>query len=242
MSLGWRHMAAAVAALLCVSVQVPAWSQVLSPEARTGSHVPMNPQVVAGMARGELISEFAKCIFRQYPDRVDYFLRHSDDLKLDPSIKDIRRYLGLSYCLGDAADDQAIAVSGVFHVQSLRDMLAEESYRQANPTMPAVIPAPTTVSRVFFTPPEERGAAQARAEFADCIVEKDKAGADAILRTRRGSLEEKASARALAPVLGVCLLTGQKLALKVENVREFAANGLWQYFEAAKPVRYKGMP
>lgn len=241
MSLGWRHMAAAVAGTLAVGVHGLAAAQGLEPEVQTGSRIPVKPQAVAGHDKFSTLEQFSECVVARSPAKVDYFLRKSDNATTDPAIGRVGRYLPLDLCLGNGDTVEANALLLKTTNQSLRAMLTEAAYKRANQTVPSAV-GTTVTQRAYFSSATEQGPLKAQAYFSDCIVEKDLAGADALVRTHWGSKDEAKAARALAPVLGTCLLAGQTLSLLPQNVRQFVADGLWQRFEASKPISYEGRP
>jgi hypothetical protein len=215
-------------------------AQVLNPEVQTGSRIAVKPKQVTGLERRALLKDFASCVFHSEPDRVDYFLRHSDITDLDPSLGDIVDYLRLDHCIG--AKEVRITQAGAkFSVHALRGWLAEQAYLNDRKVQPVngVDPA---APRPSYAKPADAGRAQALGAFADCVVAQDSADADTLIRTGWGTTEEKQAAMALAPTLGACLPQGQTVSLRIEDVRGFVADGLWQRFEAPMPVTYEGQP
>jgi hypothetical protein len=232
----------AVAGVLTVGVHASALPQRFGPEAPTGSRITVKPQAVVGLDKFSTLQQFSECVITRSPAKVDYYLRKSDNAESDPSLGQVVRYLPLELCLGSGGTVDANALQLTLNNQSLRGMLTEAAYKRANPAVPDASRAPVVRERTYFSPESERGRLKAQAYFSDCIVQKDPTGADALVRTHWGSKEEAIAARALAPVLGTCLLAGQTLSLLPQNVRQFVADGLWQRFEASKPISYEGRP
>ncbi|WP_039858349.1 hypothetical protein [Novosphingobium pentaromativorans] len=215
-------------------------AQVLKPELQTGSRIPVKPKQVTGRERRALLKDFASCVFRSQPDRVDYFLRHSDMTDFDPGLGNIVGYLRLDKCLG--AQEVGITQMGAeFSTHALRGLLAEQAYldnRKAQPENGVE----QSVPRPSYAKAADVSRAQALGAFADCVVAQNSADADNLMRTGWGTVEEKQAAKALVPTLGACLPQGETISLRIEDVRGFVADGLWQRFEAPMPVTYEGKP
>lgn len=226
----------------CASLgTVSAAPQPIEPAQRTGSRIPANPERISGQERRRIFLEFVACVHRKKPNKVNYFIRHSDEFTISPDIKDISQYLDLEECIAEGAIGQTTSVEGRFQVRSLRGWLAELAYVTNNRSLPTA-PIAGVFPRVFYSVGTELSQAQGLGEFADCLASSDPEKLDALVRTGWGSLEEKVVAQSLAPVLGQCLPQGLEVALRVESIRSHAASGLWQRFEAGKPLSYEGRP
>ncbi|MEO7248301.1 MAG: hypothetical protein ABIW31_07565 [Novosphingobium sp.] len=232
------YLAVAIFPMAAVAKEPP--PKPLKPEVQTGSNIRVAPEKIEGARRDELISNFARCIVALSLSRTDYYLRHSDPLAADPNLDPVQ-FLPLSDCLGSAAGINSLESQGRFSHVSLRSWLTEAAYIRVNPRYaPLTVEALPAPSRAYFATGPEMQQAVAMGNFADCVTSRDSAGADAVLRTKRGSVEERAAARALAPVLGACVTAGQILTFNAATIRIYAAEGLWQRYEAAKPAKFKG--
>ncbi|MDX8358256.1 hypothetical protein [Sphingopyxis terrae] len=206
----------------------------MQPEAQIGTRFLKKPTVVNPREAGIERKNFGRCIYGRIPDRVDKLLENSDpeDIEyyaVDTTPERFWQTIGKdNFCGGlnsAVSERRQLTIS----TTAFRSMMLEEAYLarfQKPPTLPA--DATEMTDRRYMT----EGATSARAlgQFADCLVFRDAAGADTLLRTMPGSDEESAAARAMAPTLGACLMQGQKLTLNVANVRAFAADGLWTRF------------
>jgi len=239
--LAFRVNLAVLVAALSVSATASAAPRRLEPDQRTGTRFAANPQAMSGFERRRIFSEFAACVHRRNPNKVDYFIRHSDDRSVSSEISDVASYLNLRECIADGAIGNTSEVEGVFSVRALRGWLTELSYVIHNHSMPNSAAA-SAVPRTFFSIGSKLDEAQGLGEFADCIASMEPEKADSLVRTNWGGQEEMAAARNLAPILGQCLPQGLELAMKVEIIRGYASSGLWQRFEAAKTPRYQGRP
>ena len=229
-------LTASVAPAVAMSAPAP-----IQPEQRTGSRIPANPERISGQERRRIFLEFVACVHRKKPNKVDYFIRHSDDVTVSSDIKDVSEYLDLPGCMADGAIGHTTGVEGRFQVRSLRGWLAELAYVTKNRTLPTA-PVASVLPRNFFAIGSELIQAQGLGEFADCLATTDAEKLDVLVRTAWGSPEERVAAQSLAPILGQCLPQGLEAALRVESIRSYAASGLWQRFEAGKPLGYEGRP
>jgi hypothetical protein len=215
----------------------------LDPYTPTGSNIRQTPTVIQGREKTRLLLAFSKCVQTTTPRKVDFYLRHSDGLMIGAEVGNVVEYLRLPFCMGRVAP--ANMIQGLMRIDPrlLRSWLAEQAYLAENPNFTPVpadaLPAP---ERNYYAPPERLADARAVGALSDCMVANDAAGADRLVRTAWDSNEEASAAQALAPALGACMRAGQKLTLKPENIRGWAAQGLWQRYEAGKPIGYQGRP
>jgi hypothetical protein len=232
-----RH-ASVFAALLACAAAMPAMAKPASggmqPEAQLGTRFLKKPTEVNPREAGIERKNFGRCVYARIPDRVDKLLENSDPEGIEfyaasDSQERFWQAIGKDNFCGDlnsaAADRRQLSMSN----SAFRSLMLEEAYLARFKQAPA-LPADATelANRRYMT----EGATSARSlgQFADCLVFRDVASADALLRTMPGSDEEKQAARALAPTLGACLVRGQTLSLNTANVRAFAADGLWTRF------------
>ncbi len=228
-----------IAVLLAVGSAGPAFAKPSSggmqPEAQIGTRFLKKPTEVNPREAGIERKNFGRCIYARIPDRVDKLLENSDPEGIEyyaagTSRERFWQPIGKDNFCGElnsaASERRQLTISNT----AFRSMMLEEAYLARFKTMPALPEDATEIisDRRYIT----EGATSARAlgRFADCLIFRDEAGADALLRTMPGSDEEKQAARAMAPALGACLMRGQTLSLNTANVRAFAADGLWTRF------------
>lgn len=176
---------------------------------------------------------FGKCVLRSHPEFVAKFVRYSDFRSVDEDamgmkIEDFLKLPSVENCLTNEMSDESSSIKMTIRRSLMRSKFAEALYLQSHEQSPVLAPGSIEpVQRKYISTGDELGKAQGMAQFADCIVFADTQGADALLRTDPGSPKELAAARALAPILGKCLVEGQSLALTPTNIRSLAADGLW---------------
>lgn len=234
-------LAAAVAgAAMCCPMPASAKDvSPLKPLVPTGSLLARPPEEMKGERLDKFFDDMAKCVVSRSAAKADFFLRMSDDFGISDEIGDVTKFLPLSSCVADSADYGAVESQARFTPMALRNWLSEKSYLTQNK---AFVPVPADAA-----PPPERMyfsragvmAGQAYGIFSDCIVRENARAADELIRTKRGSLEERVAAKALVPAMSACLTAGQTLTLNQNIVRGLAAQGLWQRYEAPKPAQYK---
>lgn len=217
---------------LTVMAAVPGLAQ-LKPEAQLGSRVPVKPDAVDPSRAGLVKKGFAQCLYRKAAPKIATFLENSDPASVDfdaAKIAESRlsKELGMDSCLSEQVDATQLGISLTFSPVQLRAMLQEEAYLFKHKVAPSLPEASVEdVNRKYVSGADVLPTAKSMGGFADCIVFRNTAGADAVLRTTPGSKDEQASARALAPTLGDCLVQGHTLTLRPANIRVFAADGLW---------------
>ncbi len=223
--------------LLAWLMPINAYAQ-SSPEARTGSRIPVKPHLLDPVRMGAVVKGFGKCLYAQSKPVVIRLLAASDPMSIDYDAAKIKqsslqRDLGMQKCLGDQAGVDEFALGLKFPPMRLRAMLAEEDYLANHSEVP-ILPkdAGETVSRIFSTKGEKLQSAKALADFADCVVFNDTPRTDAYLRTVPGSAEERVIARLIAPVLGKCLTRGLTLSFTPESIRGIIADGMWTRYNA----------
>lgn len=211
---------------------------------QVGTRFKQKPKV-ADEARQRMQTNYiALCVLKSVPDRVDWFLRNSDDKEYvkPKGSHSIGTYLVIDQCLGDTMNDMTLESTFFMSTSSIRGLLAEQAYLAARPAYQAAPEGAVVPARVFVATGDELPFAQGLAQFEDCIAQTDPAGADALMRTKPASSGELAAAQALAPTLGTCLPKGQTLSFTAQNVRSIAAEALWQRFVAPTAPSYTGQP
>ena len=237
-----KSIASLIAVVACVglagtSAVEAAPSDKLDDYVPTGSHIRLKPTVLDDQKRNIAISAFSRCLVIQAAPKVDHYLRSSDALT---SKEDASKFLPMADCLGEALSD-ADQSQAKFSLQGLRGWLAEQAYLRANKKF--VVPsadAPPLAPRQYFSVDAKLRVAKRVGEFSDCIVASDAAGADAIIRTVRGSKAEFAAAKRFAPTLSACVGGSSEVSFNSETLRAYVADGLWQRYEAGKPTIFKG--
>ncbi len=237
-----QPLASLIVAAACIGLAVTgavkaAPSNELEDYVPTGSHIRLKPTVLDDQKRNIAISAFSRCLVIQAAPKVDHYLRKSDALT---SREDALKFLPLADCLGDALSD-ADQSKARFSMQGLRGWLAEQAYLRTNKKFVAVAAdAPSLAPRQYFSVAPKLRVAKRVGEFSDCIVARDASGADAILRTARGSKAEFEAAKHFASTLSACVGGGSEVSFNSETLRAYVADGLWQQYEAGKPTTFKG--
>lgn len=208
----------------------------LKPETPTGSLIPVKPETVDPQQAGRIRKGFARCVYGTARSKATALLNNSDPETVDlaaAKIKDVKRDLAMESCLGGEVGISQSALGMKIGDSLLRDLLAEEAYLGANkkaPVLPAAPAVPPLLQARYVSTGDALTRAQGMVAFTDCVVLKNVAQADALLRTMPGSKEELAAAKALAPSLGGCLVAGQKATLTATGIRAFMAYAMWNRF------------
>lgn len=210
----------------------------MDPYVPTGSMLKQKPTQLEGDRLNRYFDDMAKCVVRKAPERADYFMRMSDDYGMAEQVSDVVKFLPLPTCVGEASGENSINSVARFTPTALRNWLSEKLYLAAHRSFTPFDPAVAVPERVYFSRTATLRA-QGLGAFSDCLVQQDAAGADALIRTQRGSAEENAAARALVPAMSQCLTSDQTLSLTQELIRGLAAQGLWQRYQAPKAASYK---
>lgn len=105
---------------------------------------------------------------------------------------------------------------------------AEQLYRRRFAALPALDP-----SSVPPASNSDEETLQATLEFADCLIDRNAGGVDALLRTRVGSGGEQAAFRLLAPFYVGCVDAGSSLRLNHVALREALADQIYRRAIAA---------
>ncbi len=211
----------------------------LKPVVPTGSRIAREAEEIKGRRLNQFFDNMARCVVNRAPAKADYFLRMSDDFGMSDAVGDVTEFLPLVSCVGDSADVASLGTQARFTPMALRNWLSEKAYLEQHKQFTAVAAdAPPVPERSYYS---RAGVmkGQAYGIFSDCIVKEDALAADALVRTQRGSPDERAAAAALVPAMSACLPDGQTLTLDQQIIRGLAAQGLWQRYEAPKPVQYK---
>ena len=210
----------------------------LDPAQQAGSKIYSEPSKVQDAAAAARFSKaVAACsYFRLGRDAVDRLLRESDPVSLNvegANLNWIRIERTMKSCMESRMDEYSsnvrLARVGMqFAPSRLRALMLEEAYLGSHEA-PISIPEGATelTNRTYVSTGDDRNRAAGLGNYADCIVYRDAKGADALLRTEPASPEEDQAARALAPVLGGCLIEGQTIEFTPASIRAIAADGLW---------------
>jgi hypothetical protein len=187
---------------------------------------------------------FKHCYYRNYPERAESFLRQTDAYSVGIPKGTIDR-LSLRPNKWSARcqfDQRATVIESrlSFDTRALRYMMAEGAYlyhygdaAPAGMAPDTAAASPTwNVDRHYVSTGEDLGKARFFGDFADCIVAKDPVSADRLVRTEIQSPEERQAAMQLVDALGACLIAGHEFELTPTNIRNFAADGLWQRYVA----------
>ncbi len=208
-----------------------------SAEARTGSRVEQEfrRRDLAQNRDGRYIDQFADCIYDRNRNQVHAFFAASDPVTIDfeslglISERRFQTAFGMGRCMEDVGRSSHTGLMISWSAVSLRLMMMEEAYLDRYPTPPAWLDdEELPVERSYISADEVLGSAMALGTFSDCLATTAPREADALLRTPRRSEAEGAVVQRLVPHLGACLAEGHRLGLEAENVRQFAAEGLWQ--------------
>lgn len=220
---------------LMISALVPALASAqLKPEAPTGSRIGIKPNPVEKRDAGIIKKGFGRCAYAAAPKAAVAFLQNSDLIGIDlksANIKSVSKTFGMETCLGDQVGAAQSALGFKFSINTLHAILAEEAYLSSQRSTPVLAPNATEgLERHYAATGDDLIKARTLGGFADCIVFKDAAGADAVLRTMPGSPAELLAVRALAPTLGACLDDGARVSLTATSIRGYVADGLWNRF------------
>lgn len=210
----------------------------LEPTQETGSRIYTQPKKQTDpKVIGRYTKRVATCTYTRLGDEnVSEYLRASDPISTDLNGTGLdwnRLEQAMEFCMGYHTDEynsdvRLNRVGMTLTRNRMRALMMEEAYLANNQTPISVSEgASELTSRTYVSTGEELSRAQGLGNYADCVVHRDAAGADALLRTAPASEEEKAAARALAPVLGGCLIDGQTIEFTPASIRALAADGLW---------------
>ncbi|WFL77147.1 hypothetical protein P7228_14310 [Altererythrobacter arenosus] len=210
----------------------------LRPTQETGSKIFTQPKKNADPALAARYSKrVAGCTYnRMGGTLIDRYLRASDPISTNLDGVDLdwaRVEQAIEFCMGYHmeeynADVRMSRIAFNFTQNRLRALLLEEAYLAENESsIQVAADASELTSRAFVSQGDALKSAQGLGNFADCVVYRDAAGADSLLRTEPGSDQERDAARALAPVLGICLIDGQTIEFTAASIRAIAADGLW---------------
>lgn len=216
-----------------VLTAAPAAAQ-FKPETHTGSMIPVAPHALQEKDAGAVRKRFAECLYRADKSKVAALLAHSDARTVDldgARIKNVRTELGMEDCLGDEMMPSELTLGLRFAPDSLRDLMAEETYLTNHRTAPVLASDAKPLTPTILPADLQPATTSAVAEFGDCTVRADTADADKLLRTMPGSDNERLAAAALAPALGKCLTGGQTIAFSPGNIRALIAYAMWSRFD-----------
>ncbi|MEZ5656780.1 MAG: hypothetical protein R3E04_13020 [Sphingobium sp.] len=200
---------------------------------QTGSRIPVKPRTISPLDAGVIRKRMARCMLERMDSVSEKILEFSDSLTINwEKVGMTRKQFGKSEtfgdCLGQGFDGAQSWLEFTYTDQTIRAMLQEEAYLKEVDASPALGEnAPEILQRAYFSSEKELPMARGFDVFSDCVVYRDTAGADALLRTRIATKKELAAAQALGPALGAYLQQGQQTALTPMNIRMIVANGLW---------------
>ncbi len=202
----------------------------------TGSRVerPIDAFTMRQKEQVRIRTKMLKCIYEWSPSRLDAFLDASDPVTVDyvainlPT-KNWIAALHVKTCFERASeyesdDDLYLSMSD----RQFRGWLLPYAYIAHHQTPPTWINKwPGDPKRRYISTDAMLEIAKISGSFSDCVVKAAPVLADLFIRTEPSTPEEKAAIRALMPYLGPCILEGQTIELKPNNLREFLADGLW---------------
>lgn len=223
-----------LASLMMVGMCFPIIAEAqLAPEPQTGSRFAKAAEQIEQTKLRIMMKDMARCVFSKQPNLVRKLLQSSDvggvDFeRLGVSEPNLIKRFPLSTCLVRSMDDQVSTAQLNLNTTTLRSVLAEEVYLSEYNT-PIEIPdgQSETLANRYFTPSDNNAKSAAFGAFTDCVVYKSPQDADAVLRTRPGSEQEKTAVRALIPALSACIIKDQEVTLTEAGIRTIVADGLW---------------
>jgi hypothetical protein len=185
---------------------------------------------------GVLRKKLAACLYKHGTRAVDDYLENrgrfasiAEMIGTPPGQTTKQPFAG---CLDSTGFYGRLTV--IYKPETFRPLFVEEAYLSKFDNAPQL---PTGAVEILSRPPVPAdveadsnsgvAAASLLAAISDCLVFKDTSGADALLRTRPFSAEERTVAISLAPAFGGCLPQGQTLKVNPQMIRALAADGLW---------------
>lgn len=221
---------------------VPSAAVQIEPEAPIGSLVKRKPVIVDPVRAGASVKAFARCTYGRKPDAVRKLMTFSDPVVIDHDRAETSGWftgtkLLVEDCLGRELNIDTMNMELRLSPARLRVLMMEEDYLARNAAVPAIDSGAAAPDRTFFATGDDSVKAQAIARFSDCVVTRNSAAADALVRTMPGQDEERTAARALAPALGACLLQGEEIKLTPALVRVYAVEGLWARSNKTEEVK-----
>lgn len=205
----------------------------LEPESKLGSRVPQEADKLEKDVVRVMLRDMARCIENRNPEQSRELLRNSDPTavafhSMSFAADELHRELSLTHCLEFVMSNSAIKTQLRFSPSTLRGMLAEAVYLADNESAIEVSEgAPEFLPNRFFAAALIDPKVQAMGAFADCVVYTAPTDADALLRTRPGTGDERQVIQALVPALSNCIVEGQEMAFEIGNIRAIVADGLW---------------
>ena len=202
----------------------------------TGSRVerPVDGPAMRQRDQNRIRAKMLKCIYEWSPKRLDAFLDSSDPLTVDyvainlPT-KNWIAALHVNTCFERSAehesdDDLYVSMSD----RQFRGWLLPFAYIAHHPTSPSWVSQwPGDPKRRYISTDGALEVAKISGSFSDCVVKAAPLLADQLVRTEASSPEEKSAIKAIVPFLGPCIVAGQTIELKPNNLRVFLADGLW---------------
>ncbi|RVT43940.1 hypothetical protein [Sphingobium algorifonticola] len=161
------------------------------------------------------LRRFAQCVVRGQPALANALLAAEAD---SPQETAMFRKIAASRnrCLGKGR----LAMKN----RAMRGALAEQMYLQAYPDP---VRAPARPDAPVRTSPDST---KAYHDYGNCVVTRDPAAADAVLRAKPGSVEEKQTYQQTAAALSSCL-SGDDAALRIDRLtmRGYLAEALYRH-------------
>ena len=187
-------------------------------------------KAVAEADRRRIQARVFSCAVRGHRSESMSILDHSDlvsaDLPAAGLSNDMDKVVGLYGCLQYETASVGTVMSVPFGV--LHRAYAEAAYLADNPVAPEWLSQPYSVAaHSFSASAADRPLAEGFAVLSDCMVAAAPLDADALLRTKVATPEEGVAAAKLARPIGGCMFQGQKITATPENIRGWAAAGLW---------------
>ena len=185
--------------------------------------------------QAEFMSRWAACVDREKTSGVSEFLERGDIGITKPAdigwtVSDFRKNVFFPACVEEAGKDFRSFGTFNFDGALIRALLIEHRYLRANPdvrrwTAPDILPP-----RTFPILNEDDSLARSL-RAADCMTLASPDLADKLIRTMRGSEEERIAAEALTPAFATCFVAQLSQPVEVEiappDMRRLTAESLW---------------
>jgi len=210
----------------------------LKPTQETGSRIFTQPKAAADPTLvAKLSKTVARCAYSRLSDNdVSEFLEATDQKstvfnmngqdwhEIEQTIENCME----AYMADYNADVRLAQLDMNYSPMRLRALFLEEIYLDGNQEPVTIDEGDGELTnRTFVSTGDDLTAAQGLANFSDCVAFNAPTNADQLLRTEPGSSAEMSAARALAPVLGSCLIDGQTIEFTPGSIRALVADGLW---------------
>ncbi len=222
----------AVAAQTAPDKKKPKLDQSDEQEAQTGTRIPAKTEAMLAAEAAVVGKRMAGCVYRSSRRNVLKFMNHVDlggSTNFNKEFVEFAESTDFSTCLGVQVLPFGFG-SITFSLPVMRDVLAEEIYLSSHSSPPAPPPAGLVLQPRYVSEGANLERAKLLHSFADCAILQNLNGADAVLRTKPASSEERLAARALAPALSACLTEGQQIKLNTRSIRSLVAYAMWFRF------------